>query len=167
MAVAKGSERLCDCTAKKDEAGDLSNYRKDNYEKLEDMLFSMAEGADSKLWNGYTTLEAKADFVDLLVSSLLDAAENTKRAQFYNILSWAWTELSKDRSQKVIFAVDEGYTVIDPEYPDIMKYLRNYSKRLRKYEGALWFITHSVVDLLDPAVKDMDRQLLIMLVINL
>lgn len=34
-----------------------------------------------------------------------------------------------------------------------MKYLRNYSKRLRKYEGALWFITHSVVDLLDPAVK--------------
>lgn len=138
---------------KKDEAGDLSNYRKDNYEKLEDMLFSMAEGADSKLWNGYTTLEAKADFVDLLVSSLLDAAENTKRAQFYNILSWAWTELSKDRSQKVIFAVDEGYTVIDPEYPDIMKYLRNYSKRLRKYEGALWFITHSVVDLLDPAVK--------------
>ena len=102
----------------------------------------MAEGADSKLWNGYTTLEAKADFVDLLVSSLLDAAENTKRAQFYNILSWAWTELSKDRSQKVIFAVDEGYTVIDPEYPDIMKYLRNYSKRLRKYEGALWFITH-------------------------
>ena len=102
---------------KKDEAGDLSNYRKDNYEKLEDMLFSMAEGADSKLWNGYTTLEAKADFVDLLVSSLLDAAENTKRAQFYNILSWAWTELSKDRSQKVIFAVDEGYTVIDPEYP--------------------------------------------------
>lgn len=130
-----------------------SNYRQDNYEKLADLLYSMAEGAESKIWNGYTTLEADSNFVDLLVSDLLDADEKVKRAQFFNILSWAWTELSKDRKQRVIFAVDEGYLVIDPEYPDIMKYMRNYSKRLRKYEGGLWFITHSVVDLSDPAVR--------------
>lgn len=131
----------------------ISNYRFDNYEKLADLLFSMAEGAESWMWNGYTTLESDANFVDLVVSSLLDADEKVKRAQFFNILSWSWTELSKDRKQRIVFGMDEGHLVVDPEYPDIMKYMRNYSKRLRKYEGALWFITHSVVDLSDPAVK--------------
>lgn len=130
----------------------LSEYKRGNYEKLLDLLFSAGEGAD-QLWNGPTTLDAKTDFVDLVIKSLLDADERVQRAQFYNIMSWAWTELSKDRSQKVLFGVDEGYLVIDPEYPDIMKYLRNMSKRLRKYEGGLMFITHSVIDVSDPAVR--------------
>lgn len=131
----------------------LSEYKRSTYEKLEALLYSAACGADKIMWNGPTTLDAKTDFVDLVISSLLDASEEVKRAQFYNILSWAWTELSKDRNQKILFGVDEGYLVVDPDYPDIMKYLRNMSKRLRKYEGGILFITHSVVDVLDPAVK--------------
>ena len=98
-------------------------------------------------------MESDADFVDLVISSLLEADDRVKRAQFYNIITWAWNELSKDRQQKVLFGVDEGYLVVDPDYPDLMKYIRNMSKRLRKYEGGLMFITHSVVDVLDPAVK--------------
>lgn len=144
---------LYDKIEKKSKEKGLSDYRRENFERLLDLLYSMAKGADSYLWNGPTTLSPKADFVDLVISSLLEADERVKRAQFYNIMSWAWTELSKDRRQKVLFGVDEGYLVVDPEYPDIMKYLRNMSKRLRKYEGGLMFITHSVIDLSDPAVK--------------
>lgn len=132
--------------------GDLSNYRQENFERLSDLLFSAGEGAD-RLWNGPTTLDAKSDFTDLVISRLLEADERVQRAQFYNIMSWAWTELSKDRTQRTLFGVDEGYLVVDPDYPEIMKYLRNMNKRLRKYEGGLMFITHSVVDVLDPAVK--------------
>ena len=131
---------------------EMSEFRKNGLEKLKALLFSSGEGAD-KLWNGPTTLEVKSDFVDLVISALLEADENVKRAQLYNIMSWAWGELSRDRKKKALFAVDEGYLVVDPEYPDIMKYLRNMSKRLRKYEGGLMFITHSVVDILDPSVK--------------
>ena len=131
----------------------ISGFRRKNCETLQTLLYSMAKGADAYLWNGPTTLTAEKDFTDLLISALLDADEPVKRAQFFNILSWAWTELSRDRSRKVLFGVDEGYLFVDPEYPDIMRYLRNYSKRLRKYEGGLMFITHSVVDLMDPAVK--------------
>ena len=138
---------------KKSEDPELSAYKRDNYEKLVDLLFSAGQGADSFLWNGPTTLESDADFVDLVISSLLEADDRVKRAQFYNIITWAWNELSKDRQQKVLFGVDEGYLVVDPDYPDLMKYIRNMSKRLRKYEGGLMFITHSVVDVLDPAVK--------------
>lgn len=146
-------ENLYDKIEEKSKQQDISAYRQENYEKLLDLMFSMAKGADRYLWNGHTTLEPMSDFVDLVISSLLEADDRVKRAQFYNIMSWAWIELSKNRRQKTLFGVDEGYLVVDPEYPDIMKYLRNMSKRLRKYEGGLMFITHSVVDVLDPAVK--------------
>ena len=61
--------------------------------------------------------------------------------------------MSMDRSEKVMFALDEGYLFVDPDYPDLMKFIRNISKRDRKYESGLMFITHSVVDVLDPSVK--------------
>ena len=136
----------------KSKGKNMTDYRRNNLEQLQALLFSVGEGAD-QLWNGHTTLEAKSDFVDLVISSLLEVDENVKRAQLYNIMSWAWTELSKDRSQRALFGIDEGYLLVDKDYPDIMKYVRNMSKRLRKYEGALMFITHSVVDILDEGVK--------------
>lgn len=143
---------LYDKVKEKGEEKGISDYRKENCERLKDLLFSAGQGAD-KLWNGHTTLESDADFIDLVISDLLEADDNVKRAQFYNIMSFAWVMLSRNRSEKVLFGIDEGYLVVDPEYPDLMKYIRNISKRLRKYEGGLMFITHSVVDVLDPSVK--------------
>ena len=128
-------------------------YNQEEYRKLSLLLESIAIGADSGTWNGYTTLNSNSDFIDLDVSMLLDLDDNVKRAQFYNITMWAWGEMSRDRTEKVIFVVDEGYLFVDPEYPDLMKFIRNISKRDRKYEGGLMFITHSCVDVLDESVK--------------
>lgn len=128
-------------------------FLKSVYRKLEMLLFSVGNGADQFIWNGYTTLSPRSDFIDLDVSGLLDADDNVKRAQFYNITMWAWQQIALDRTQKVQFVVDEGYLFVDPEYPDLMKFLRNISKRARKYEGGLMFITHSCVDVLDESVK--------------
>jgi len=132
---------------------ETESYLKNIYRNLEDLLFSAGEGADSHLWNGHTTLDPKTDFVDLVVAALLEADENVKNAQFYNITTWAWQQMSEDRTQKVIFVVDEGYLTVDPENPDLMKFFRNISKRDRKYEGGLMFITHSCVDIMDESVK--------------
>lgn len=123
------------------------------YNRLALLLYSAALGADSFLWNGKTTLNPKTDFTDINCSGLLELDDNVKRAQFYNLTMWAWQQMSADRTKKVVFAVDEGYLFVDPEYPDLMKFFRNISKRDRKYEGSLMFITHSIVDILDPAVK--------------
>lgn len=128
-------------------------YIKGIRDKLVLKLYSAAYGADQFLWNGYTTLETKSDFIVLDVSKLLDLDDNVKRAQFCNLTSWGWQQMSADRTERVLFGIDEGYLFVDPDYPDMMKYLRNISKRARKYEGGLMFITHSIVDILDPAVK--------------
>lgn len=132
---------------------ELSGYRKENLERLEDLLRPAAVGADQQLWNGPTTLKAKSKFVVLDTSKLHEVDDNVKNAQNFNIAGWSWNEMSRDRSEKVNFGVDEGYLCVDPDYPDLMKFLRNVSKRDRKYEGSLMFITHSIVDILDPAVK--------------
>lgn len=120
---------------------------------LKILLRSIAIGADSYLWNGHTEMDSDANVIDLDISSLLDADEKVQKAQYYNILSWCWQKLAKDRNERIILFVDEAYLLVDPDVPQTLIFLRNISKRIRKYEGGLVVVTHSVVDLLDPAVK--------------
>lgn len=149
-----------DIVLAKSEEKDLSEYRRSNYDKLIDMLFSVAKGADQYIWNGPTTLKPKTGFVVLNTSQLMELDENVKNAQFYNLQMWGWHEMSKNREERVMLAADEGYNYVDPECPELMKYFRNVSKRDRKYEGSLMFITHSVVDVLDPAVKRLGQAII-------
>lgn len=137
-----------------------SQYKKDNYDILKDLISPHAKGSNQFMWNGPTTLHSNAKFIDLNVSKLLDMDDDVRRAQFMNLTMWAWNEASKDRAEPVLFGVDEGYLFVDPDYPELMKFLRNFSKRDRKYEAGLMFITHSVVDVLDPAVKRFGQALI-------
>lgn len=149
-----------DIVLEKSEQKSLSEYRRSNYDKLKDMLYSVAKGADQYIWNGPTTISPKTCFTVLNTSKLMELDENVKNAQFYNLQMWGWHEMSKNRTEKVMLAADEGYNYVDPDCPELMKYFRNVSKRDRKYEGSLMFITHSVVDVLDPAVKRLGQAII-------
>lgn len=138
----------------------LSEYKRSVYDKLKDLLFPVGVGADKYIWNGTTTLNPKSQFVVLNTSKLLDLDENVKRAQFMNLTSWSWQQMSNDRTEKLLLGVDEGYLFVDPDNMDLMKFMRNISKRARKYEGGLMFITHSVVDVLDPEVKRLGQAII-------
>ncbi|MED2496296.1 DUF87 domain-containing protein, partial [Bacillus thuringiensis] len=145
--------------------GDLSNVsltgaNSKDWLDLSILLRSAAVGADSFLWSGPTTINPKSDFVVLNIKNLLEANDEIRRAQFYNVLGWAWNEVSKNRKEKVLLGVDECYLLIDPEVPETIKFLRNTSKRIRKYEGGLMVITQDLVDFLDPAVKRYGHALL-------
>lgn len=123
------------------------------YTTLLSYFRSIAIGADSFIWNGYTDIQADSDWIDLDISALLDGDDNIIKAQFHNINSWVWQQVAKDRSEKILYGMDEGYLLVDPDNPQPMAFTKNVSKRIRKYEGGLVFITHSVVDILDPSVK--------------
>lgn len=138
----------------------ITEYSKNKYDQLKDLLYSIGEGADKFIWNGHTTLNPKSNFIVLNTSRLLELDENVKRAQFFNLTSWSWQRMAKDRTERVELGVDEGYLFVDPEYIDLMKFMRNISKRSRKYEAGLMFITHSVVDVLDPEVKRLGQAII-------
>lgn len=138
----------------------LTEKQRDRYEKLALLLRSCAIGADSALWNGHTTIEANSDFIVLDTHDLIEADNTIQRTQYFNILTWTWQQLSSDREEKVLLGVDEAYLTVDPEVPQALQFLRNVSKRIRKYMGGLAVITHSVVDFLDPSVRRHGQALL-------
>jgi len=130
------------------------------WEKLMMLTRPAAVGADSAIWNGYTTVEANSDFICLDTHNLIDAAKEIQQSQYYNVLGWSWNKISYDRMQRVILAGDEFYLNVDPENPEVLKFARNTSKRIRKYEGGLMVITHNMNDFMDPAVRRYGQSLL-------
>ncbi|MBR3772152.1 MAG: hypothetical protein IKL07_07785, partial [Clostridium sp.] len=124
------------------------------------LLKDVAEGSLSGLWNGYTTISAESKCVCIGTKALQEMPDNVKCAQYFLLNSWIWKEMSYDREEKVMVAWDEAYLAIDPKVPHTLGYLRNMSKRCRKYESGLIIITQSVVDFLDPAVKRFGQALL-------
>ena len=141
--------------AKTEENGQL-------YSDLAMLLYDMAEGADSFIWNGHSTVpvheETRMMVLDTL--ALQEMSESIKRTQYFNILTYCWEEMSRDRSEKVLLVCDEGYLMIDQRVPQSLIYLRNVMKRDRKYEGALAIISHSVIDFLADSIKQYGQALL-------
>ncbi len=131
-----------------------------DYRDLALLLNDVASGSDAFLWNGHTTLETHSRFVCLDTHSLQNTNDNIKRTQYFNLLTWCWEQMSKDRNEKVLLVCDEAYLMIDPNVPQSLVFLRNVEKRARKYEAGLIIISHSVVDFLSPEIKMYGQALL-------
>jgi len=138
----------------------LTENQRNIYIKLSKLLRSCAIGADASLWNGHTTVEAKSDFIVLDTCDLQNADDAIKRTQYFNIFTWCWQQVAANREEKYLLGVDEAYLIVDPEVPQALQFMRNVSKRIRKYMGGLAVITQSIVDFLDPAVKRYGQALL-------
>jgi len=125
----------------------------ENYRKLACLLEKAAIGQDSFLWNNQTSITPNSKFICLDTHSLQNSSDKLIKTQYFNILSWAWEQMSRDRNEKVMLVCDEAYLMIDPKVPQSLVFLRNCAKRARKYEAGLIIISHSVVDFLDPSIK--------------
>lgn len=138
-------------------------YEEDDSEDMKyvyAMLRELSEGSHSFIFNGHTTMDPKSRAIGLNTSKLNDAGDNIKKAAYFNTLSWVWELASNDINEKVLTSVDEAYTYIDKNVPQTLIFLRNFAKRIRKYEGGLMVISHSVVDFLDPSIKQWGQALL-------
>ena len=131
-----------------------------DYMVLGSLLRDIAQGADRFLWNGHTSIDPKSRMICLDTLDLQNTGDTIKKTQYFNILSWAWEHMSRDRKEKVMLFCDEAYLLIDPNVPQSLVFIRNVAKRARKYEAGLTIISHSVADFLDPAVKMYGQALL-------
>ena len=126
------------------------------------LLKSAGDGMLSHLWAGPSTVPdvTKADFVCLDIHDLLNAAPNVRRAQFLNILGYAWDLVRADRGEKKILVVDEAWMLIDPRSPEALQFMKSLSKRIRKYDGSFMVVTQNVVDFLHEAIRGDGEQVL-------
>lgn len=125
----------------------------EKYERLAILLKRAVEGADADIWNGTTTAVPEHDFIVLDVHELANADDSVRCAQYFNVLSYAWNIIERDRKEKVILMVDEAWMLVDEKTPQTLLFLRDVAKRIRKYEGCLIIASQNVVDFLDPAVS--------------
>ncbi len=130
------------------------------YEKLKELLRSAAIGADSIILNGITNVENNSDFIVLDTYALKEASLGLKRAQYFNIITWCWDIVAANLKEKISLNVDEAYLIVDKQVPQALQELRNISKKIRKYNGSLKVISHSVIDFLDTEVVRYGQSLL-------
>ena len=98
---------------KQDENNSFYRSYRDEMTGIEIAVRELAQGGDQYIWNGHTTVEAKSNFVAIDTSTLQDVSEQVKKAQYFNILKWAWEIMSRDRTEKVVLFCDEAYILCD------------------------------------------------------
>ena len=131
------------------------------YADLALLLYDLAEGADSFIWNGKSSIVDGGSPVTVLdTNALQETSDSIKRTQYFNLLTWCWEQMSRNREERVLLICDEAYLMIDQKVPQSLVYLRNMVKRARKYEGALAIISHSVGDFLSDSIKQYGQALL-------
>lgn len=132
----------------------------ETWKRLALFLEETVEGADATLWNGHTTINPDADLVVFDVHDLQNADDTVRRAQYFNVLSYAWHLIEKNRQERTLLVVDEAWLLVDPQTPQTLTFLRDTSKRIRKYMGGLIVISQNVVDFLAPEVARHGQALL-------
>lgn len=132
-------------TAKKEK--DAKNVI-ESLEKVCSLIKRATIGADAKIFNGISSInvDKDADFIVLDIHSLIDSDDTILKTQFFNILSWCWYEISKNRNERVILICDEAHLIIDPKNPDGMDFLKRTVKRIRKYNGSFITISQNFID---------------------
>ena len=144
---------LYDYLREKSNDKELSEDEIENYRHLACLLENAAIGQDSFLWNSQTSIKPQSKWICLDTHSLQNSSDKVIKTQYFNILTWAWEQMSIDRTERVLLVCDEAYLMIDNKVPQSLVFLRNCAKRARKYEAGLMIISHSVVDFLDPSIK--------------
>lgn len=113
---------------------EINNTRKENINILLSLVRQISEGADNTIFNGYTTIQRNSKLICLDTGNIQNASENVKKAQYFNVLSWCWEQISRNRQEKTMLVADEAYLLIDKNCLQSIAFLRNVSKRCRKYE---------------------------------
>ena len=126
---------------------------KDEYVKLLSLLRPISVGQASTIWNGYTDITIDTRLTVFNTKNMQEFQAQYKRAQYYNIMSYAWEILSKNKSERDILIADECHILIDPNIPQTLEYLRNISKRARKYNSSIIVISQSLEDWLNEKIR--------------
>lgn len=133
---------------------------KDEVEVIKSIVRSLAIGHNAEIFNGYTTIEDTSDFLCLDIYSLQGASANIKSCQYLNMLRYCEDMAFKNREEKCYVVCDEAYLLIDKKVPQAIEFMRNFSKRCRKYQCGLITISQNILDFLGDEIKQYGQAIL-------
>jgi cyclophilin family peptidyl-prolyl cis-trans isomerase len=127
-----------------------------NLQRAETYISKFADGGRySSLWNGASSLQSNRQFTVFNFQSLLaNKNQIVANAQMLLVMRFLEQEIintrdkNRDREKLVRTAIvaDEAHAFTDPKFPIALDFLFQMAKRIRKYAGALFFITQNLGD---------------------
>lgn len=133
---------------------------RDEIEVIKSIVRSLAIGHNAEIFNGYTTIEEDNDFLCLDIYSLQGASANIKSCQYLNMLRYCEDMAFRNREEKCYVVCDEAYLLIDKKVPQAIEFMRNFSKRCRKYECGLITISQNILDFTADEIKQYGQAIL-------
>jgi len=117
-------------------------------------LMKRVTTTDAKIFNGHSSInvDENSDFIVLDINSLIDSDDAILKSQFFNILSWCWNEICKNKNEQVILVCDEAHLIIDPNNHQGIDFLKKASKCIRKRNGSLWILSQNLIDFTAPEI---------------
>ncbi|MCQ6342568.1 ATP-binding protein [Bacillus cereus] len=119
-------------------------------ERLDDfmaILKTYVSGSNSLMFNGITNVNMANEVICFDLKDLEDESD-VQPAAMFNVLSFLWDEITRDRTSLKRLYVDEAHIMSDPDNPRAMKFLFNIYKRIRKYKGGATAATQQIADYL-------------------
>lgn len=130
-----------------------ANHR-DIYDSLARRLRTAAVGINAPLWNTRSSISTDADFV-VINTEDMSSSESMKQAQYYNLLSWVWSEVRMnsiaDRPLRIV--LDECHQIVNARSLAAADLVKSIVKRCRKRNAQTMLITQDVSDLLSPGIR--------------
>lgn len=126
-------------------------FKQDALQNILLFLKDAYDGSESILFNG-TTNVPNSDKIDFDLNRLLQGSNQRTDAMMFNITTWIWSKVCQ-RKWKVVLDIDEMYLMIKRNNLTMAYYLRDFTKRARKYGAILITATQNLGDMLDPEIR--------------
>lgn len=127
-------------------------YSKEMLQNILLNLYSICKGPDSRFFNGHTNIESY-DYITFGVKSLLETSDNLKDAMFFNILCYMYSKLLVEGNTYA--DLDELYLFL--ENIRLVKYIRNFVKRVRKKDSAMILASQNIEDYLRADIAELTK----------
>lgn len=131
---------------------------KPEFDRLAMAIRPAAIGHDRHLWNSRTSFSSSTDFT-VIDTQGLSNDESIMRAQYFNILTWAWSQVRAQRfsGRYIRLVADELHTIMNKKSVDAAYQIKNIVQRIRKYGGGIMCITPQIIDMLDKDIASAGR----------
>ena len=147
----------------------LMEDKKSALSLLIDQTYTMAYGVYADMFNGYTNVDMDhTNFIVFDVSQLINSESRSTDAQLFNILTYMWQDVYKNRqrnknalmTKQRIFSVcmlDEAHRFLNGQNLRVLDFIGKMVRQARKYDAGLWFASQSIQDFFpssNPGIKD-------------
>ena len=109
------------------------------------------DGSLGFLLNGHTNIKNDNN-ICFSILDLLNGAEDRKQAILFNIMTYIWNKITLRKSQ-IVFNIDELHVFLEDGNVIVAKYIKDFTKRVRKYGASIITGTQNFSDMNSPKVK--------------